>query len=317
MRRSSRRDAGVVVLLVCALLGFSANAALPFSSLAVFREGRWITWWRSDDAPSRWAAPDTTVAGALQWQRLQPGLELAKLRLAGSGEAWRVGVVVVRIEPAAFDLTLTGKPRSIGGEGPWTIADAPVSAAIAFNAGQFRDVVPWGWIVRQHRERKPPGRGPLAFAVVLSDDDRVAIVPPDSIDALRARALPREAFQSYPALLVNDGEIPVALQDSGLGIDVAHRDARLALGTLRDGRTLVALTRFEGLGGMLQHLPFGVTAPEMSAIMGALGAQHAVMLDGGISAQLLVRDSLGQPMAWSGLRRVPLGMIGIPRRQTR
>ena len=313
--RRSRRDAGWLVVVVACLLGFSAHRGLPASSLAVYRDGQWITWWRSDAAPVRWIAADTTIERSLQWQRLQPGLELARLRLAGSGEAWRVGVVVVRMDPEAFDLTLTGKPRAVGGEAPWAIADTPENAAIAFNVGQFRDVVPWGWVVRRHRERKPPGRGPLAFAVILHENGRVDIISPDSIAALRTRALPREAFQSYPALLVNDAEVPAALQDSGVGIDVAHRDARLALGTLRDGRVLVALTRFEGLGGVLAHLPFGVTAPEMTAIMGALGAQRAVMLDGGISAQLLVRDSLGRASTWSGLRRVPLGLIGIPRQR--
>jgi exopolysaccharide biosynthesis protein len=84
--------------------------------------------------------------------------------------------------------------------------------------------------------------------------------------------------------------------------------ARLALGTLADGRVLVALTRFEGLGGVLDVVPFGLTAPEMAALMGALGARRAVLLDGGISGQLLVREG-GATRAWKGLRDVPLGMI--------
>ena len=43
----------------------------------------------------------------------------------------------------------------------------------------------------------------------------------------------------------------------------------------------------ERLGGMLKSIPFGLTVPEMSAVMGALGATDAVLLDGGISAQLV------------------------------
>jgi len=44
--------------------------------------------------------------------------------------------------------------------------------------------------------------------------------------------------------------------------------------------------------------------------MGALGARDAVLLDGGISAQLLVRDAQGTARRWPGLRRVPLGLVG-------
>jgi exopolysaccharide biosynthesis protein len=37
-------------------------------------------------------------------------------------------------------------------------------------------------------------------------------------------------------------------------------------------------------------LPFGLTTPEVAAVMGALGARRAVLLDGGISSQLLIRE---------------------------
>lgn len=80
---------------------------------------------------------------------------------------------------------------------------------------------------------------------------------------------------------------------------------------MRDGRVLVALTRFEGLGGALSVLPFGFTTPEMAAVMGALGATRAVLLDGGISGQLRVRD--GGVREWDALRKVPLGLLVSPR----
>ena len=52
---------------------------------------------------------------------------------------------------------------------------------------------------------------------------------------------------------------------------------------------IVALTRFDALGGALGRVPFGLTSPEMAAVMGALGCRQALLLDGGISGQLLVR----------------------------
>src|SRR5690606_31780534 len=130
---------------------------------------------------------------------------------------------------------------------------------------------------------RPPGRGPLATAFVVDGAGAARLLPMDSVATARARGDVALAFQSYPTVLWNDGEVPPPLRSAGLGVDVEHRDSRLAIGQLADGRLLVALTRFEGLGGILTELPFGPTSPEMSAIMGALGARRAVLLDGGLS----------------------------------
>jgi len=51
----------------------------------------------------------------------------------------------------------------------------------------------------------------------------------------------------------------------------------------------------------------------MAALMGALGCRDAVLLDGGIAAQLMVRDTAGDAHIWRGFRRVPLALIGFPR----
>jgi hypothetical protein len=73
------------------------------------------------------------------------------------------------------------------------------------------------------------------------------------------------------------------------------------------------MTRFEGLGGALSNLPFGLTTPEMAAVMGALGTSRAVLLDGGISSQMLVREANGARRAWRGIRQVPLGLVAMQR----
>jgi exopolysaccharide biosynthesis protein len=97
-------------------------------------------------------------------------------------------------------------------------------------------------------------------------------------------------------------------------VEVGHRDARLALGTLDDGRIVVALTRFDALGESLGRIPFGLTSQEMAAVMGALGCRQALLLDGGISGQLMVRDADGGARTWPGTRSVPLGLVGRVRR---
>jgi hypothetical protein len=64
---------------------------------------------------------------------------------------------------------------------------------------------------------------------------------------------------------------------------------------------------------VLETLPFGLTTPEMAALMGALDCRNAVLLDGGISGQLMVRDANGDRKLWSGLRRVPAGLVLVKR----
>jgi hypothetical protein len=50
----------------------------------------------------------------------------------------------------------------------------------------------------------------------------------------------------------------------------------------------------------------------MAALMGALGCSRAVLLDGGASGQLLVRDG-ERTLTWPGMRRVPVGLLALPR----
>jgi Phosphodiester glycosidase len=250
---------------------------------------------------------------AAGWHTVRPGLEVGELELAGDGVAWRLRVALVRMAPAAFRLDIAESVRAAGTRAAWSIDEAPAHAALAVNAGQFTGGQAWGWVVRDGRELQPPGVGPLSMALVIDRSGGARLVPVDSIAGLRGDARVVEAFQSYPALLRADGSVPDPLRAAGHGVDVEHRDARLAVGELRDGRLLFALTRFDGLGEAGGRLPFGPTTPEMAALMGALGCREAMLLDGGLSAQLLVRAAGGETRTWKGLRRVPLALLAFPR----
>ncbi len=282
--------------------------------------GAWRPWWSADRAPVRWTAADARVAATVRWRATAPGLEVAELPLTAPGEGGltalgRLRVVLVRIDPARHALALAaGSPPGA----PWRIDDAPAGARLALNAGQFTDEGPWGWVVHGGRELQAPAVGPLSSALVVAHDGTVRLVDAAELPAAReavARGEILEAVQSYPALLTGGGTVPTPLQAPDRGVDVVHRDARLAVGTLRDGRVLLALTRFDALGGAaaLDRVPFGLTTPEMAAVMGALGCTRAMLLDGGLSAQLLVRDARGTARSWPGLRRVPIGLVATPR----
>lgn len=309
--------AGVLALLGVATAAGQSRDPLPSSELAAVVSGREVTWWRSSRAPAAWHAPNDVVARAVRWHDDTDAVAWGELSLRGTGEARRTDVVLVRIDPRRTVLRLDLPPADASPTGwlsaaGWSIALAPATARVAINAGQFTAGGAWGWLVRDGNELQLPRFAPLAPAVVVDSAGALHIVPARMVDSARAAGGVAQAFQSYPTLL-EAGRVPRALQRAGLGVDVAHRDARLAIGVLPDGQVLIALTRFAGLGGVLDRLPFGLTTPEMAALMGALGCSDAELLDGGVSGQMLVRDVGGESHEWPGMRRVPVGLVVLAR----
>ena len=303
-----RRATGLVALVASLL---AAPAAQPASraDLHVRVGDEWVGWWSAASAPAAWNGTATALARAITWSDYGPGLELGLAELSAPGEGRRTRLVVARLDPRRFRLSLETALTPDFVLPDWSVDRAPASASFAVNAGQFSGIAPWGWLVMRGKEVRPPGRGPLSGAVVIDEDGRVRLIPTRDIPKVRTAGGIRFAFQSYPTLLEDGGRVPQALRQPGPGLDVTHRDARLGLGVLEDGRLLFAMTRFRGLGSAGEFLPLGLTNPEMAAVMGALGCRSAVALDGGLSAQLLVRNREGRTRAWRGLRAVPLGLI--------
>jgi hypothetical protein len=251
-----------------------------------------------------------TVGAAALWHAAQPGLSVHEAALASQGALASVHVIAVRLDPARVELRLDVSPRDAGGAG-WTVDRLPPTGLLAFNAGQFSGITPWGWLVIDGREIQPPGTGSTAMALTVSDTGDVGLLDPGEIAAARGRV--RVAFQSYPALIGAGGKVPWELQAAGRGVDLTHRDSRLALGMLSDGRVVVAITRFSGLGAVGETLPWGPTVGEMAAFMRSIGCVRAVLLDGGISSQLALRTAEGSLRRWTNWRTVPLGLIVTPR----
>jgi uncharacterized protein YigE (DUF2233 family) len=314
--------ATVIALAMAVVVAPATTLHAQLRVRAKAEAGPWREWWLPGSAPQVWNGPSPVLIAATRWRVASPGVELSEVAISGAGEAWRTKVVLVRLDVSRVSLLLDADVSTDGSVHPWTINATPGArgAAVALNGGQFSDAGPWGWIVHEGREVQAPGRGALAGALVVRADGSAQIVDADSLQAMRSSALRspiQEAMQSYPALLTTGGRVPAALRDdnnSGVSIDLRHRDARLAVGELRDGRLIIALTRFDGFGAMLDRVPLGLTVPEMAALMGGLGCHRALMLDGGISAQLAVREGARGRREWTGLRRVPLGVIVHPRR---
>lgn len=283
------------------LLFLVAPSLLPAQSVAL-----------SVEDGERYVAIDK-LPHVLKWQDTRPGLALGQVLLRAGTWRWPVRAIIVRIEPDSFDLELVLATAANRMTGVWNIDSTTATAALAFNAGQFKETGPWGWLVMDSYERRDPGFGPLSAGIAIDTAGRVRFLAHQELAAARTERSVRFAFQSYP-LLLWDGAVPPLLNTSS-DVDRHHRDARLILGQLPDGALLVVLTRYDGLGGSAQRIPIGLTVPESVALMGALGARHAVMLDGGISAQMLVRQPDGVALKWNGLRNVPLALVARPRKR--
>lgn len=243
--------------------------------------------------------------GAL-WHPVRSGVWISESIMSRSGPLSVVRAVAVRIGPSSHEFSLIALKAVDGTRSIWTIDSIPDDAVVALNAGQYSSGIPWGWVVMDGREIKPPGSGTLGMALVTDSAGAVSLVTAAEISGRREHVM--NAFQSYPALIV-DGQVPWALKATGRGVDLAHRDTRLGICTLSDGSLVILLTRFTPLGTAGATLPWGPTVPEMAEHMLSLGCRRAMLLDGGISSQLAVRNNDGTLRRWPNWRPVPLAMV--------
>lgn len=295
--------------IVCLVAPARAQQA---STLEVRSQGEWHIWWSGAHPPTRFVAPVPLVVNAIEWHKVGAGLDWGEVDLSAPREGWRTKAVIVRVDPRHYRFNLEAEIGEGGTAPKWSVANAGDGAAFAVNAGQFEGAAPWGWVVHGGHEARAPRSGPMSSAVVFEASGGVTLVDASGIESVRQAGYAFEAFQSYPTLIAGDGDVPAAIL-TGDRIDITHRDSRLAIGELRDGQLLFVLTRFDALGGVASSAPLGLTLPEMSALMGALGCRRAVSLDGGLSSQLLVRARDGGDHVWKGWRKVPMGLVATPR----
>ena len=294
--------AGLLLLSTSALAGQSVTLSARVGTQAIPLS--------VDSLPLRFAARAPQLARALAWRAAQPGLSWSEIELSAGTLRIPLRAIIVKFDPRQFDVRLALLTRANRMTGAWNVDSVADDVVLAFNAGQFKETGPWGWLVLRGYESRPPGFGPLSAALAFDTAGTVRWLRPADMARARSDRSIRFAFQSYPLLLF-DNEVPRLLLASD-DVDRRHRDARLILGTGDDGSLLLVLTRFDAVGDFTERIPVGLTVPESVVLMAALGARHALMLDGGISAQLLLRDSNGIHK-WRGLRTVPLAFLARPR----
>lgn len=247
----------------------------------------------------------------LIWKATDPALKWGEWRVRVGENKIPILLIVAIAKAGQTQLTLD-IARDNNELKPWSLANAPQHARFALNAGQFTDAGPWGWVMHRAREQQAPGAGSLAGALVVDTSGAWSIIDANEVPAKRSSGSILEAVQSYPTLVGAAGTTPRALC-GGSSIDRTHRDARMVIATLPTGELMIVMTRFDGLGTSAERLPLGPTTPEMISIVRALGASRALMLDGGLSAQMLIRTGINATKnEWGGLRSVPLALVGLP-----
>ncbi len=95
----------------------------------------------------------------LIWSTIQPGVWQSERRMAREGPLAAVQVVLLRLDPGAVRFSLHRATRDLGTRYAWTIDSVSGAAIAGFNAGQFRGITPWGWLVQDGVESQPAGGG--------------------------------------------------------------------------------------------------------------------------------------------------------------
>ncbi len=192
---------------------------------------------------------------SIDWESARPGLEWTEIDLTAGALGIAMRVVAVRIDPHLYRFHPEWSTGPNGMTGQWTVDGAPRDAALALNAGQFKETGPWGWVVLDGEETRDPGIGPLSVGIAVTDSGTVRWIPAVGLRAARGDPHIAWAFQTYP-LLLSDGRVPALARDGGL-VDQDHRDALLLLGERPDGSLLIVLSRFDG------HVKFGAAGESM------------------------------------------------------
>ncbi len=287
--------------LATALL-LAALQALPAPALDLKLAGAWVPWRGFE--PGAPAAADPALAAAIRWEDRRPGLRIGSFEVRASGGLLANSVAVVEIDPARYRFSLAAAPGFSPHAADAWLADSGVAAAV--NTGLFRpDDTPRGLVVLDGA--RYGRRADWLDAAVILDAGRLRVAGPRALDSLGRGS---SGFQVLP-WLVRDGRVALGVS-SGVRLSRTHRDRRLTLCLGGDGLVRLLLSNFEVFGGAAGTIPVGLTIPEQAIVAAAAGCRDAVALDGGISAQLVVRFP-SRVRRMPGWREVPLMMLIRPR----
>jgi exopolysaccharide biosynthesis protein len=272
------------------------QAAPPALELRV--GGSWLPW-RSFE-PGAPAVRDTLLERATTWRDRAPGVAIGAFEVRTPGHLWTNSVAIVAVDPREIGFAVDAPPGWARRTAEEALRDSGL--VLAVNTGLFRENgTPQGLVLAGGRRRS--ALAGWLDAVVVVEDGRLRVT---DIAGARALGPDASAFQTLP-WLVREGRVVLGVT-SGLRLSRDHRDRRLTLCLGDDGLVRFLLSNFEVFGQAAGRVPVGLTIPEQAVIAAAVGCRDAVALDGGISAQLVVRGA-AREHRMPGWRRVPLLLV--------
>jgi hypothetical protein len=294
-----------------ALLGVAAVALLALGAWGARDRvvSEWRTWARKGQL--QWEAPDGWRVVAwederrrswsghqgflhgLPYAELEPGLELAELRIRRTPNPQVVPHWVLRVDPELWRFRVLAQED---------FALLPVDAhagtlPVAFNASFYSETGPLGLVVQDGRER---GRQNSVWAAHFLVDPAA---PPRIVNQKNAGTSGvLQGVQGFPAVM-QDGRTYAYMRNGDRGFPV-HEVARRTGICLDDAGRVVVLVTASRTNGL--------TLDELATMQGGLGCRDAMGLDGGSSTALWIQVP-GQSISVKSRDGVPVA-IGLESR---
>lgn len=266
------------VLLALGALGWWQQDRLIGEFRILGRRGA-LAWemngqWRSVESEDRrrrsWGPHDAFLLDGLAFDVLEPGLELATLRYRRDPNPAVHDLLVVRVDPEDWDFRVFGD-EDFSRRG---ILEHAGAANVAVNASFFAEEGPVGLVLQDGGVRVPQGSARAAhFLVDPLYGPRVDNRKGASLEGVE------HGVQGFPAIM-SGGETFSYMRVGGRGFPVHELSRRTAVCVDWDGQVVFAVT----------DTPLnGLTLNELATVMGGLGCEDAMGLDGGSSTALYVR----------------------------
>lgn len=213
-----------------------------------------------------WSGYSAVFAAEIKWQELAPSLQLGRGHICVERDTVAIPLTMLSIDPARYPV------RVVRGYATVSSLIHQYHALAGINASFFTpDAKPLGLLVIDGEQIQPPRKNLSGCFLIRAG--RPDIVATENLELQGVRY----AIQSFP-LLLKRGAIPLSAKglQAGVSLPINRLDSRSAAGLLPDG-TLLLLTTGSS------HLSLS----QLATLMGGLGCQDALALDGGASSQLV------------------------------
>ena len=256
-------------------------------------DGAWKTVSSEDRRRRSWSPADAFLRQGLSFDHLESGLDLARISYRRDPNPAPHQLVVLRIDPELWRFRVHGEPdfRRL------PITELAGSANVAVNASFFAEEGPVGLVLQDGEVRVPQGTARAAHFLV----DPVYGPRVDNRKGASTEGA-EQGVQGFPAIM-SGGETYSYMRYGGRGFPVHELARRTAVCVDWEGQVLVVVT----------DTPLnGLTLNELATVMGGLGCEDAMGLDGGSSTALHVQAG-GRALTVEARDGIPVAILVEPR----